>query len=225
METLTSRKARTVAAGTLLAGAALLLTACSSSGSSAASGASSATASATVSASPTETSSPVSSGPVSSPASPTVVASSSPAAPGGAAMQSATDTFLAEGQDVKGTALYKPACDGTYGCALSGDSTAFLSKMKWTTWSASDAVGFGTYKVDDCKPNCASGAVVPVSAEITLTDPVRVCSSSGTRWFWSHASFKYLVGLPQELQGANAPQNPWTFSSVTAAAGQGCASS
>jgi hypothetical protein len=223
MKTLTSRKGRSVAAGTLLAATALLLTACNSSGSSAASGgASSPVASATASASPVS-SSPVST-PASAPAS-TPTTSAAVASPGGAAMQSATDTFLAEGQDVNGTALFKPACVSTYGCALSGDSTGFLYKMTWTTWSASEAVGTGTYRIDSCNPNCAAGKVYPVATVITLTDPVRVCSSAGTRWFWSHASFKFPAGLPTALQGSNGPQNPWTFSSVTAAANQGCASS
>lgn len=219
METLTSRRGRTAAAGTLLAAAALLLTACNSSSSSAAAAgpaSSSATASATGSASagaPAAATGTVS---------PAAVSSSSAAALGGAAMQSAADTFLAPGQDVKGAALFKPACVNTYGCALSGDSTAFLYKMTWTTWSASEAVGTGTYKIDSCNPNCAAGTVYPVATVITLTNPVRVCSASGTRWFWSHASFTYPNGLPKALQGSNAPQNPWTFSSVTAAAGQGC---
>jgi hypothetical protein len=220
METLTSRKGRSVAAGTLLAATALLLTACSSSGSSAASGASSPAASATASA--TASASAPASAPASTPATPAAVASASP---GGAAMQSATDTFLAEGQDVNGTALFKPACVSTYGCALSGDSTGFLHNMTWTTWSAAEAVGTGTYRIDSCNPNCAAGQVYPVATVITLTDPVRVCSSAGTRWFWSHASFKFPSGLPKALQGSNGPQNPWTFSSVTAAANQGCASS
>jgi hypothetical protein len=218
METLRSRKGRSVAAGTLLAATALLLTACSSSGSSAASGgASSPAASATASA----TASAPASAPASTPATPTAMASASP---GGAAMQSATDTFLAEGQDVNGTALFKPACVSTYGCALSGDSTGFLYKMTWTTWSASEAVGTGTYRIDSCNPNCAAGKVYPVATVITLTDPVRVCSSAGTRWFWSHASFTFPSGLPTALQGSNGPQNPWTFSSVTSAANQGCSS-
>jgi hypothetical protein len=221
METLTSRRGLSVAAGTLLVATGLLLTACSSSGSSAASGGvSSPAASATVSA--TASASAPASTPASAPATPTAVAS---APAGGAAMQSATDTFLAQGQDVNGTALFKPACVSTYGCALSGDSTGFLYKMTWTSWSAAEAVGIGTYRIDDCNPNCAAGTVHPVSTVITLTDPVRVCSSAGTRWFWSHASFKFPVGLPPALQGSNAPQNPWTFSSVTAAANQGCASS
>ena len=85
--------------------------------------------------------------------------------------------------------------------------------MKWTTWSGTEAVGAGTYKIDDCHPNCAGGHVYPVATVVTLSQPVKVCSSSGTRWVWSHASFTFPDGLPQALQGQNAPQNPWTFSS------------
>jgi len=59
---------------------------------------------------------------------------------------------------------------------------------------------------------------------ITLTDPVKVCSASGPRWFFARASFTFPNGLPKALQGSNAPQNPWTFSSVVTAAQQSCAS-
>jgi hypothetical protein len=117
--------------------------------------------------------------------------------------------------------LHEPACGG-YGCGLSGDSTAFLSKMNWTTWSATEAVGTGTYKIDDCNPNCAGGTVYPVATTVTLSQPVKVCSSSGTRWYWSRASFQYPQGLPKALQGQNAPANPWTFSSVVSAAQASC---
>jgi hypothetical protein len=138
------------------------------------------------------------------------------------ASPSGTSTFLAAAQDINNTPLYEPACLSDFACPLSGDSTAFLEKMKWTAWSATDAVGFGTYKLDDCNPNCAAGVLIPVSIEVTLSQPVKVCSSSGTRWFWSRASFRFLVGLPKSLQGDAAPQNPWTFSSVVTAAAQSC---
>jgi hypothetical protein len=137
------------------------------------------------------------------------------------AVQTAADTFIAEGQDINGTALHEPAC-GNSGCPLSGDSTTILYQMKWTTWSATDAVGTGTYKVDACNPNCASGPVYPVATVVTFSQPVKVCSSSGTRWFWSRASFSFPEGLPAALQGQSAPQNPWTFTSLIAAAQQSC---
>jgi hypothetical protein len=49
------------------------------------------------------------------------------------------------------------------------------------------------------------------------------CSSSGTRWFWTRASFTFPSGLPKALQGGSAPQNPWVFSTVATAAQQTCA--
>jgi hypothetical protein len=156
--------------------------------------------------------------------------SSAPAAPPGtpaapasvAAAPTGTDTFLAAAQDLSGSLLHEPACGG-YGCALSGDSTAFLSNMRWSTWSGTEAVGTGVYKIDDCQPNCAAGTVYAVATVVTLSQPVKVCSSSGTHWVWSHASFTFPAGLPKALQGQNAPQNPWTFTALIAAAQQTCA--
>jgi len=185
---------RQVAAWASLAGIAVLLTACTSSASSAASSASS---------TPTTVSTP-----------------STTAAPASAAPTGA-DTFLAAAQDLNGTLWHEPACGG-FGCALSGDSTTFLADMKWTTWSGTEAVGTGTYKINDCRPNCAAGHVYPVAAVVTLSQPVKVCSASGIRWVWSHASFTFPGGLPAALQGQNAPQNPWTFSALITAAQQSC---
>jgi hypothetical protein len=181
------RRIRPVAGWAAIACAALLVTACNSSGS------------------------------------PAVAASSSPArAPGTAVPRAAASTFLAQGQDINGPLLYRPACDGS-GCALSGDSTSFLAKMTWDTWSATEAVGTGTYQVDGCDPDCAAGPVYPVATVVTLSDPVRVCSASGTRWVWTRASFRYPDGLPRALRGGSSPENPWVFSTVAAAAQQSCA--
>ena len=94
--------------------------------------------------------------------------------------------------------------------------------MKWSNWSATQAVGTGTYKLNDCNPNCAAGQVFDVATVVMLSEPVKVCSSSGTRWFWSRASFRFPNGLPKSLQGDGAPQNPWTFTDVVAAAKQSC---
>jgi len=55
---------------------------------------------------------------------------------------------------------------------------------------------------------------------VTLSQPVKVCSSSGTRWVWSHASFTFPNGLPAALRGQNARQNPWTFSGLITAAAE-----
>jgi hypothetical protein len=205
MEITRAGRPRQIASWASLACIAVLLTACNSSASSAAS-------------SPAGT--PGTSAPVTGPTAPPGTPASSL---GPAAAPTGASTFLAAAQSLNGTLLHEPACGGS-GCALSGDSTAFLSQMKWTTWSGSEAVGTGTYKLEDCNPNCAAGHVYSLATVVTLSQPVKVCSSSGTRWVWTHAFFIFLQGLPQPLTGQNAPQNPWTFSSLVTAAQQTCAS-
>jgi len=144
------------------------------------------------------------------------------ATPSTADRETAASTFLAQSQDINGKLLFRPACTG-FGCALSGDSTTFLSAMTWSTWSAAEAVGTGTYKIDGCNPDCAAGPVYPVATVVTLSSPVKVCSSSGIRWVWTRASFRFPHGLPAALRGGNGPSNPFVFSSVASAARQSCA--
>jgi hypothetical protein len=192
MLTTNARRARRIAGWAGIACAALLVTACNSSGSSAV---------ASVSSAPATQSAPA----------------THPSAP----PPTGTSTFLAQGQDINGTLLHRPACNS--GCPLSGDSTAILDKMTWRTWSATEAVGTGTYKLDGCDPNCAAGPVYPVATVVTLSNPVKVCSSSGTRWVWTRASFSFPHGLPKALRGTNGPTNPWVFSTLTSAARQSCA--
>ena len=155
-----------------------------------------------------------------SPGSATAAPASNPASASLAA-KTAARVYLAEGQDIRGRLLYRPACKS--GCPLSGDSTAILARMTWRTWSAGKAVGTGTYELDGCDPNCAAGPVYKVPAVVTLSHPVKVCSSAGTRWVWTKASFRFPHGLPTALRGSNAPLNPWVFSSVITAAKQSCA--
>lgn len=217
MSTPNSRRARQLSAGVVLAGVALVVPACSSSASSPV---------ATTASAPAGSPVPISSlpsGAASAPASaPSSTASSATAAPSPSSVTAGTgsSTFLAEGQDINGTALHEPACSS--GCALSGDSTAILSAMTWSAWSGSEATGTGIYKLDDCHPNCAAGPVSNVATVVTLSQPVKVCSAAGTRWFWSKASFTFPKGLPKSLQGDNAPQNPWVFSTVITAAQATC---
>ena len=161
------------------------------------------------------------SGPVAG--SPTAAASPDPsvsAPQNSSAAQTAADTFLAPGQDINAGPLHEPGCAA--GCPLSGDGTAILSAMTWTTWSTAAAVGSGTYKLDDCNPSCAQGTVYPVAAVVTLSQPVKACSPAGIRWYWSRASFRFPHGLPKALQGPDAPEDPWTFSSLATAAEQSC---
>ena len=212
-----------VAAWALLAAIAVLLTACSGPTPHGASPTATQSPGTASTAAAPATSAASTSAPATSPGTPATSPGTPATTAGGSAAATGADTFLATGQDINGTLLHQPACGG-FGCALSGDSTTFLANMTWTTWSGTEAVGAGTYKINDCNPNCAAGHVYSVATMVMLSQPVKVCSASGTHWVWSHASFSFPDGLPTALQGQNAPQNPWTFSPLITAAQQSCAS-
>jgi hypothetical protein len=155
-----------------------------------------------------------------------------------AADPSGADTFLAEGQDIGGTALHKPPCPT--GCVLSGDATSILVTMTWSTWTATRARGTGIERIENCVPNCAAGGQYRVPVVVVFSHPVKECAARtgvagtgsvagagstarrGTRWFWSRAWFSYPRGLPKALRGASAPRNPWIFTPVIDQARASC---
>jgi len=55
--------------------------------------------------------------------------------------------------------------------AFSGDSTNVVTGLTWT-WTATAATGTGTSDIDSCVPSCAAASPNPVTATITLSDPV-----------------------------------------------------
>jgi serine/threonine protein kinase len=56
--------------------------------------------------------------------------------------------------------------------AYSGDSTNIVSKIKWSSWTATGATGQGTTDINSCIPNCAQAPPSIVPATVTLSDPV-----------------------------------------------------
>jgi hypothetical protein len=56
--------------------------------------------------------------------------------------------------------------------AYSGDSTNIVSKITWSSWTATGAAGQGTTDINSCNPNCAQAPVKLVPATVTLSDPV-----------------------------------------------------
>lgn len=201
-------------AAAFAAGLTMLTTGCRSTGAGVAapaSGASSAPATAT-------SSSPVAVTRTTAP--PSEAASTAPAAT--ASTSPGPVVYLAEGGLVTGTWLHAPACGS--GCMLSGDSTASLWHMTWSTWSSATAVGTGTEKLDDCKPSCAEGTLHPVPVTVTLSKPVLVCVAGkghGT-WFWTRTSFAWLAPLPKAFAGDNAPVNPFDYVGLAGQAAKSC---
>jgi hypothetical protein len=47
-----------------------------------------------------------------------------------------------------------------------------VTKISWTSWTATGASGTGTSDIDSCNPNCAQAPLNLVTTTITLTDPL-----------------------------------------------------
>jgi hypothetical protein len=146
--------------------------------------------------------------------------SASPAAAGSSPATTGREVLLAEGGDVRGPTVYRPGCAA--GCGLSGDGTTALFNMTWTTWNATEAVGTGTEKIDDCNPNCAAGTLHAVAVRVTFSNPVMVCQPSSGAWYWTRVTFAWPDGLPAVFAGDNAPTNPFNYSGITAQQATSC---
>ena len=51
------------------------------------------------------------------------------------------------------------------------DGGAVLTKITWSSWSASGAKGTGQLAVNNCQPSCAGGKFVSTPTAITLSRP------------------------------------------------------
>jgi hypothetical protein len=54
----------------------------------------------------------------------------------------------------------------------SGDATNIVTKITWSSWTATGASGAGTSDIDSCNPNCAQAPPDLVATTITLSAPV-----------------------------------------------------
>jgi hypothetical protein len=154
--------------------------------------------------------------PATTPASPAAT-TASPAAAGGGTTPAAPQVFLAEGGDVGGTSVFRPACAS--GCGLSGDGTTALWNMTWTAWTSTGASGAGTEKIDDCNPNCAAGTLHAVAVRVTFSKPVKATCHGTTRLYWTRTTFVWPNGLPAAFSGQNAPENPFDYPGIGGSSG------
>jgi hypothetical protein len=75
-------------------------------------------------------------------------------------------TEPADGCTVAGAGQYmavKPAMITT-----SGDGSAYVDKITWSSWGGSRAAGSGTLEINNCNPNCARGTYTGYPATVTL---------------------------------------------------------
>ncbi|HTX32376.1 MAG TPA: hypothetical protein VMD09_13420 [Solirubrobacteraceae bacterium] len=77
------------------------------------------------------------------------------------------------------TAAYKPkrlvlAC---------GDGSEYLAKLKWSRWTATNAMAAGMDEVNNCTPDCVKGRFKGYPVTVTLSRPRRCKSVKGHEVF------------------------------------------
>jgi hypothetical protein len=55
-----------------------------------------------------------------------------------------------------------------------GDGGTWLGKLKWSSWTNTQAVATGNYTADDCNPTCVAGHNHSVAVKVTLSNP-KIC--------------------------------------------------
>ncbi|WP_122619165.1 hypothetical protein [Streptomyces sp. Tu 4128] len=111
-------------------------------------------------------------------------ATAAPAAPA----RQTTDPVLV---DCAGQPEVRP---GTYILAC-GDGNSRLVSMHWYRWDAEAAAGRGSNAVNDCVPDCATGAFRSYPVTVRLDRPTASAGDPGERHF-SRITLTYTDGRP-----------------------------
>jgi hypothetical protein len=93
-----------------------------------------------------------------------------------------------------------------------GDGGTWLGKLKWSSWTRTQAVANGSYSAINCTPDCAAGKTHSVAVKVTLSKP-KMCPNQvnpafkqaviaykGARPRGAPLTFKFRC--PQGLPGA-----------------------
>ena len=84
--------------------------------------------------------------------------------------------------------MAKPS-EATPYCA---DFGVAILDIEWSTWQASGATGKGTYRANDCDPNCAEGTIYSTQVDVRLDE----LYTDGSRYFLRYLSFTSEKPLP-----------------------------
>jgi hypothetical protein len=66
-----------------------------------------------------------------------------------------------------------------------GDGTAYLTKLRWATWTTSLASGTGRFSLNPCTPSCARGRFITRPVVLVLWHTAVVPHRQGRRQFMS----------------------------------------
>jgi hypothetical protein len=69
------------------------------------------------------------------------------------------------------------------------DGNFYVTRIRWTRWTARTAAGTGTGHLNDCRPNCAAGHFHTYRVAITLSHPL-VCAGLNE---FSRVGWRYVA--------------------------------
>jgi hypothetical protein len=93
-----------------------------------------------------------------------------------------------------------------------GDGNTWLGKLKWSSWTKTQAVANGNYTYNDCKPSCAAGHTHSVAMKVTLSNP-KLCPGQVNPAF-KQAVISYKSTRPKGAPlkyGFKCPQLPGAY--------------
>jgi hypothetical protein len=67
--------------------------------------------------------------------------------------------------------------------AFTCDSSGYLAKLTWSSWTSATATATGVLYTDNCKPNCASGKWSHQNVDVVLWRSEAVKGQSGKRGY------------------------------------------
>ena len=79
-----------------------------------------------------------------------------------------------------------------------GDGGTWLGKLKWSSWSKTQAVATGNFSANDCAPTCVAGHTHSVAVQVTL-------SKSKTCPGWLNPAFKHAAIVYKTTRPKGAP--------------------
>jgi hypothetical protein len=97
-------------------------------------------------------------------ATPRPVATTPAAAP--APIQASALPTVSTDSTIEGAQAVEPAT-----IDLSADGNGDLNGLTWSSWTAHNAEGSGSFNVNNCQPNCAEGTTVYVTVSVALSAP------------------------------------------------------
>ena len=83
----------------------------------------------------------------------------------------------------------------TLSCA---DGNTWLGKLKWSSWTKTQAVANGNYTANNCTPDCVSGHTHSVAIKVTLSNP-KMCPNQ------VNPAFKHAVISYEGIRPKGAP--------------------